>query len=106
MALPRESHSRKIRSKNKSVYENAVTGIQWSCMLLLIGSCVGLMGPYGKNVNLKGRTELLNTNPIKVCLPEKRIDLFTVVCLVAWPLNESEARVDLVLIETYLLFLC
>ena len=28
---------------------------------------------------------------------------FTVVCLVAWPLNESEARVDLVLIETSLL---
>ena len=31
---------------------------------------------------------------------------FTVVCLVAWPLNESEADVDLVLIETSLLFLC
>ena len=32
---------------------------------------------------------------------EKRtIDHFTVVCLVAWPLNESEAGVDLVLIET------
>jgi len=29
-----------------------------------------------------------------------RIDHFTVVCLVAWPLNESEAGVDLVLIET------
>ena len=34
------------------------------------------------------------------------IDHFTVVCLVAWPLNESEAGVDLVLIETSLLFLC
>ena len=34
------------------------------------------------------------------------IDYFTVVCLVAWPLNESEAGVDLVLIETSLLFLC
>ena len=32
------------------------------------------------------------------------IDHFTVVCLVAWPLNESEAGVDLVLIETSLLF--
>ena len=31
---------------------------------------------------------------------------FTVVCLVAWPLNESEAGVDLVLIETSLLFFC
>ena len=34
------------------------------------------------------------------------IDHFTVVCLVAWPLNESEAGVDLVLIETSLLFIC
>ena len=34
------------------------------------------------------------------------IDLFTVVCLVAWPLNESEAGVDIVLIETSLLLLC
>ena len=33
-------------------------------------------------------------------------DHFTVVCLVAWPLNESEAGVDLVLIETSLLLLC
>ena len=31
---------------------------------------------------------------------------FTVVCLVTWPMNESEAEVDLVLIETSLLFLC
>ena len=30
---------------------------------------------------------------------------FTVVCLVTWPMNESEAGVDLVLIETSLLFL-
>ena len=35
-----------------------------------------------------------------------KIDHFTVVCLVAWPLNEREAEVDLVLIETSLLFLC
>ena len=34
------------------------------------------------------------------------IDLFTLVCLVAWPLNESEAGLDLVLIETSLLLLC
>ena len=34
------------------------------------------------------------------------IDHFTVVCIVAWPLNESEAGVDLVLIETLLLFIC
>ena len=31
---------------------------------------------------------------------------FTVVCLVTWPMNESEAGVDLVLIEISLLFLC
>ena len=34
------------------------------------------------------------------------IDHFTVSCLVAWPLNESEAGDDLVLIETSLLFSC
>ena len=34
------------------------------------------------------------------------IDHFIVVCLAAWPLNESEAGVDLVFIETSLLFLC
>ena len=34
------------------------------------------------------------------------IEHFTVVCLVAWPLNESETGVDLVLIVTSLLFLC
>ena len=37
---------------------------------------------------------------------ELLIDHFTVVCLVALPLNESEAGVDLVLIETSLLLLC
>ena len=35
-----------------------------------------------------------------------RIDHFTVVVLVTWPLNGSEAGVDLVLIETSLLLLC
>ena len=34
------------------------------------------------------------------------IDHSTVVCLVAWPLNESEDGVDLVSIETSQLFLC
>ena len=34
------------------------------------------------------------------------IDHFTVSCLVAWPLNESEAGGDLALIETSLLFSC
>ena len=35
-----------------------------------------------------------------------RPTIFTVVCSVAWPLNESEAGLDLVLSETSLLFLC
>ena len=34
------------------------------------------------------------------------IDHFIVVCLVAWPLSQSEAGVDTVLIETLMLFLC
>ena len=34
------------------------------------------------------------------------IDHFTVVCLVPWPLYESEAGVDLVLIKTSLPFFC
>ena len=33
------------------------------------------------------------------------IDYFTAVCLVAWSLNESEAEVDIVSIETSVLFL-
>ena len=35
-----------------------------------------------------------------------KIDHFTVFGLVTWPLNGSEAGVDLVLIQTSLLFLC
>ena len=31
-------------------------------------------------------------------------DHFTVVCLVAWPLSESEAGIDFVLMETSMLF--
>ena len=34
-----------------------------------------------------------------------RIDYFTGMCLVGWPLNESKVGVDLVLIESSLLFL-
>ena len=36
----------------------------------------------------------------------KTIDHFTVVCSVTWPLYGSEARVDLVLIQTSLLLSC
>ena len=34
------------------------------------------------------------------------INHFTVACLVAWSLNESEAGGDIVLVETFLPFLC
>ena len=37
---------------------------------------------------------------------KRSIDHFTVVCLVSWPLNESEAGVDFALIETSQFFLC
>ena len=40
----------------------------------------------------------LNNGPV--------LDHFTVVCLVAWPLDENEAGGDLVLIEISLLFVC
>ena len=42
---------------------------------------------------------------INLCSGCLQIDHFTVVCLVAWPLNESEAGVDLVLIVNSLLLL-
>ena len=35
-----------------------------------------------------------------------RVDHFTVVCSVTWPLDGSEAEVDLVLIQTSPLLLC
>ena len=36
---------------------------------------------------------------------QESVDHFTVECLVAWPLNQSEAGFDLVLVETSVLFL-
>ena len=56
------------------------------------------------------KTALLLTNQngeiFSCILLAAGIDHFTVSCLVAWPLNESEAGGDLVLIETSLLFSC
>ena len=46
-----------------------------------------------------------NHNVRKYPLHGNRPLIFMVVCLVAWPVNEGEAQVDLVLIETSLLFL-
>ena len=41
-----------------------------------------------------------------ICHTNITIDHFTVVSLVTWPWIVSEAGVDLVLIETSLLFIC
>ena len=49
------------------------------------------------------KTENLSNICVKVT-SVLSIDHFTVVCLVAWPLNENEAGGDLVLIETSMLF--
>ena len=46
---------------------------------------------------------LLSAVPVKRC---DSIEHFTVVSLVTWPWIVSEAGVDLVLIETSLLFIC
>ena len=44
---------------------------------------------------------------LQFCFPVKfSIDHFTVVCSVTWPLNGSEAGVDLVLIQTSKLLSC
>ena len=51
---------------------------------------------------IRGRMFTFVPHDLRVIL----IDHFTLVCLVAWTLNESETGVDLVLIETSLLFLC
>ena len=50
--------------------------------------------------------ELLNCNHRQPILKSLNTDHFKVVWLVTWPMNESEARFDFVLIETSLLFLC
>ena len=51
-------------------------------------------------------TRVTTTERRMVLCRRHPIDHFTIVCLVAWPLNESEAGGDLVLIETSLLFSC
>ena len=57
------------------------------------------------NTNTVGPLEKFVIFCLKVLVYEWTIN-FTVVYLVAWPLNENEAGSDLVLIETSLLFLC
>ena len=71
----------------------------------------GLKGHFAVMADRKGRSvtfkvpRALNLRELKTGL-ESGIHHFTVVCLVAWPLDESETEVDLVLIETSPLFLC
>lgn len=51
MAIPRESHSREIQAKNKSVDENAVTGLYGSCIIQVIGSWKGNFLPVSCHIN-------------------------------------------------------
>ena len=58
-------------------------------------------------------SRILNENPASLAViflsPEhfsELIDHFTVVCSVPWPLNRSEAGADLVLLQTFLPFMC
>ena len=67
-------------------------------------SIVNYRNPYHwlqENYDLK---TTFGTNRIRGI--ESAIDHFTVVCLVTWRLNGNEAKGDLVLIQTSLLFLC
>ena len=91
---------------HKEVYFEAVTvslvnvrcivhqTLSWSLHKMLLSSrCISAYSWFSSEVTA-------------AMLVYRSIDHFTVVCLVAWPLNESEAGVDLVLIETLLLFIC
>ena len=60
---------------------------------------------YTKSIaSLELRHKEHNNDPYS--LHNNTIDYFTVVSLVTWPLNGSEAAGDLVLIQTSLLLLC
>ena len=65
MAPPSEPHSRAMWSKNKLFHENAVTGIEWSCMLPLIGSCHHIF-----SINA---SSTFNISGINVLSPPKRM---------------------------------
>ena len=66
-----------------------------------------LITPFRDNGHLNARQRQFNTNLSALrSVVERSIDHFTVVDLVTWPLNGSEAGVDLVLIQTSLLLLC
>ena len=61
-------------------------------------------------MGVKGSSNLVVTHNMSrngdaVSITASSIDHLRIVCLVGWPMNESEAGVDLVLIESSLLFL-
>ena len=66
----------------------------------------GAVTVFGFVTQSQGRERTLGTRLVQVLVLLSRIDQFTVLCLVTWPLNGSEAGVDLVLIKTSLLLLC
>ena len=63
---------------------------------------------YDSKVNMFNKNNLSNLNNSMSYHGNKRnlIDHFTVVCSATWPVDGSEARVDLVLIQTSLLLSC
>ena len=61
---------------------------------------------YGFNLRRKQQNININLLLGMLLLKDQFRLLLTVTCLVAWPLNENEAGGDLVLKETFLLFLC
>ena len=83
-----------------------------------LGGCLSnrVICPHLASGNAKVRMSLPSRRPSYLeadCFPARKdltshksndspksIDHFTVVCLVTWPLNGSEAGVDLVLIQT------
>ena len=55
---------------------------------------------------LKANTNISEGGSLFISFYSIIMDLFTVMCLATRPLNESKAKVDLVVIQTSLLLLC
>ena len=71
------------------------------------GSLVEASHSTANSNNWALRQMLSRFHPWKAfILPSSPIDHFTVVCSATWPVDGSEARVDLVLIQTSLLLSC
>ena len=69
------------------------SSVVYTKTIIIIHHGVGASGGY---------LNIHHCSPPPLCV----IDHFTIVCLVAWPLNENEAGGALVLTEASLLFLC